>query len=216
MASREEVLSIQEQYLKEVADAIRDKDGTNGQIAPIDFPSRIRAISTTVVGEGGGLPAGGSMNQALMKNSDEDGDVRWGNVVVTFNGRSGFVFPQEGDYTADDVGAVPTYRSVNNQKLESDIWLTAEDIGAMDGGEANQKFGAIDARFDNAESSIAKNTQAINDAKNTLSTEITTKISQAKTEILSQVKAGITYGTTALVTGVSSLETGTLYVQYEV
>lgn len=211
MADREESLSVQEKYLKEVADAIRDKDGTNELIIPLDFPSRIRAISTTVVGEGGGFPAGGAINQALMKNSGEDGDVRWGNVVVTFNGRSGFVFPQEGDYTADDVGAVPTYRRVNNKELESDIWLTAEDIGALD---SNFK-GAVEARLDNAESLIQNNTVANANTQK----ELNDKILQVNTLIKdiqsAMQKSYITSGTTALVTGISPLDTGTLYVQYE-
>lgn len=209
MASREDVLSTQEMFLKDVADAIRDKDGTNELIAPVDFPSRIRAISNTVI-EGAGLPAGGEMNQALMKNSKEDGDVRWGNVVVTFNGRSGFVFPQGGDYTADDVGAVPTYRRVNNHELESDIWLTAEDVGALDSGFK----GVTEARFDNAESLIAGNAKSVSD----LQKELADQVAQLKVlinQVQSQVKTGITKGTTALVSGVSPLDTDTIYVQYE-
>lgn len=208
MAEREENLSFQEVQLKAVADAIRDKEGTNELIAPIDFPSRIRAISTAVVDN---FPVGGSINQALMKNSSEDGDVRWGNVVVTFNGRSGFVYPQEGDYTALDVGAVPTYRSVNNKALEADIWLTAEDVGALD----DSFKGAVEARFDNAESSIAKNTQSITQSKQYVDQQIAsvnTTIQQIQSDIK---KSYITYGTAALVSNVSSLETGTIYVQYE-
>lgn len=208
MASREDVLSTQETFLKEVADAIRDKEGTNELIAPVDFPSRIRAISTAVVDN---FPAGGAINQALMKNSGEDGDVRWGNVVVTFNGRSGFVFPQEGDYTADDVGAVPTYRRVNNKELESDIWLTAEDVGALD---SNFK-GAVEARFDNAESLIAGNTQAIANAQLDLDSKIVQLNTLIKDIQAAMQKPYITSGTSALVSNVSSLETGTIYVQYE-
>lgn len=64
--------------------------------------------------------------------------------VVTFNGRTGTVTPQTGDYTADmvgarpdtwtpsaaDVGAVPTTRTINSKPLSSDVTLTAEDVGA--------------------------------------------------------------------------------------
>lgn len=64
--------------------------------------------------------------------------------VTTFNGRTGAVTPQEGDYTADmvgarpdtwtpsaaDVGAVPTSRTVNGQELSQDINLTADNVGA--------------------------------------------------------------------------------------
>lgn len=64
--------------------------------------------------------------------------------VTTFNGRTGAVTPQEGDYTAGmvgarpdtwtpsaaDVGAVPTSRTVNGKALSADISLTASDVGA--------------------------------------------------------------------------------------
>ena len=64
--------------------------------------------------------------------------------VTTFNGRSGAVTPQEGDYsaemvgarasdwtpTAEDVGAVPTARTVNGKALSADITLSAGDVGA--------------------------------------------------------------------------------------
>lgn len=64
--------------------------------------------------------------------------------VVTFNGRTGAVTPQSGDYTADmvgarsntwtpsaaDVGAVPTDRTVNGKALSQNITLTADDVGA--------------------------------------------------------------------------------------
>ena len=51
--------------------------------------------------------------------------------VSSFNGRSGDVTPQSGDYTASDVGAVPTSRTVNNKVLTSDIVLTADDVNAL-------------------------------------------------------------------------------------
>ena len=64
--------------------------------------------------------------------------------VTTFNGRTGAVTPQEGDYTAamvgarasnwtptaEDVGAVPTARTVNGKALSADITLSAGDVGA--------------------------------------------------------------------------------------
>lgn len=213
MASREDVLSTQETFLKEVADAIRDKEGTNELIAPVDFPSRIRAISTAVVDN---FPAGGAINQALMKNSGEDGDVRWGNVVVTFNGRSGFVYPQEGDYTADDVGAVPTYRRVNGHELESDIWLTAEDVDALSEAQADQKFGAIDARFDNAEMLIGQSkTESVATANHYTDEQVALVKLMLEQFQSSMQKSYITYGTSALVSNISSLDTGTIYVQYE-
>lgn len=64
--------------------------------------------------------------------------------MTSFKGRTGAVTPQEGDYTADmvgarpdtwtpsaaDVGAVPTSRTVNGQELSQDINLTADNVGA--------------------------------------------------------------------------------------
>lgn len=208
MATREEVLSTQETFLKEVADAIRDKDGTNELIAPIDFPSRIRAISTAVI-EGAGLPVGGSLNQALMKNSGEDGDVRWGNVVVTFNGRSGFVYPQEGDYTADDVGAVPTYRTINSKSLESDVWLTADDVEAASKGDIQNLQFNLEAQIANAQ---LESRQGISELKSQMVTE--SSMQAAIRDYISSMNL-IRYGLTALVDNVSSLNTGTIYVQYE-
>lgn len=41
-------MSYQEDNLKAIADAIREKDGTTGTIMPLDFPDRIRAIKTGI------------------------------------------------------------------------------------------------------------------------------------------------------------------------
>ncbi len=67
--------------------------------------------------------------------------------VTSFNGRTGAVAPAQGDYTAgmigalpdttvipstaEDVGAVPTTRKINNKPLSSDVTLSATDIGAL-------------------------------------------------------------------------------------
>lgn len=91
------------------------------------------------------LPAGGTDGQILTKTAD---GVAWEDApeagVTSFKGRTGAVTPQEGDYTADmvgarpdtwmpsasDVGAVPTSRTVNGQELSQDISLTADNVGA--------------------------------------------------------------------------------------
>lgn len=73
------------------------------------------------------LPAGGTAGQVLAKTSDEDFAVEWTDVpksitiddvntaiaeavpdiiVESYNGRSGAVVPQSGDYTAEMVGAI--------------------------------------------------------------------------------------------------------------
>lgn len=51
--------------------------------------------------------------------------------VTSFKGRAGAVVPQDGDYTASQVGAVPTSRTVNGKPLSSDVTLTATDVGAL-------------------------------------------------------------------------------------
>ena len=91
------------------------------------------------------LPAGGTNGQILTKTDD---GVAWSDApdtgVTTFNGRTGAVSPQTGDYTADmvgarpntwtpsaeDVGAVPTSRTVNGKALSENISLIADDVGA--------------------------------------------------------------------------------------
>ena len=91
------------------------------------------------------LPAGGTDGQILTKTAD---GVAWEDApdtgVTSFNSRTGAVTPQEGDYTADmvgarpdtwtpsasDVGAVPTSRTVNGKALSSNITLNASDVGA--------------------------------------------------------------------------------------
>lgn len=91
------------------------------------------------------LPAGGTDGQILTKTA---GGVAWEDApeggVTSFKGRTGAVTPQEGDYTADmvgarpdtwtptasDVGAVPTSRTVNGKALSSNITLTAADVNA--------------------------------------------------------------------------------------
>lgn len=106
--------------------------------------------------DGEGVPAGGSAGQVLVKKSSIDYDTEWqtlepeggGGDVVTgvtsFAGRTGYVVPSQGDYTAEmvgarpndwfpsasDVGAVPTTRTVNGKPLSSNIELDAEDVGA--------------------------------------------------------------------------------------
>ena len=50
--------------------------------------------------------------------------------VKSFNGRTGDVVPAEGDYTAEQVGAVPTSRKVNGKILNTDITLSAKDVNA--------------------------------------------------------------------------------------
>ena len=83
--------------------------------------------------------------QGQVVGFDEDGNaVPQDAGVTSFNGRTGAVTPQSGDYTAEmvgarpstwtpsaeDVGAVPTSRTVNGKALSENISLTADDVGA--------------------------------------------------------------------------------------
>ena len=83
--------------------------------------------------------------QGQVVGFDKDGNaVPQAAGVTSFNGRTGAVTPQTGDYTAEmvgarpstwtptasDVGAVPTTRTINSKPLSSDVTLTAEDVGA--------------------------------------------------------------------------------------
>lgn len=90
-------------------------------------------------------PEGGTTGQVLTKTTDGQA---WQDApetgVVNFNGRTGAVTPQAGDYTADmvgarpdtwtptanEVGAVPTTRTVNGKALSGNIALDAADVGA--------------------------------------------------------------------------------------
>lgn len=61
---------------------------------------------------GEGIPAGGVAGQVLTKKTGTDFDTQWQDFpetgVISFNGRSGAVKPASGDYTASQVGALPT------------------------------------------------------------------------------------------------------------
>lgn len=101
------------------------------------------------------LPSGGTDGQILTKTA---GGVAWEDApdtgVTSFNSRTGAVTPQEGDYTADmvgarpdtwmpsasDVGAVPTSRTVNGKALSSNITLDADDVGALDQTSADARY----------------------------------------------------------------------------
>lgn len=65
----------------------------------------------------------------------EDGEGGSGGVE-SFNGRSGKVVPQAGDYTAEMVGSVPITRTINGKPLSSDISLAAADVGADPSGSS--------------------------------------------------------------------------------
>lgn len=102
-------------------------------------------------GGSGNVPPGGTTGQVLAKASDTDYDTQWTDQtggggtagVSSFNGRTGAVTPQAGDYTAAMVEAVPTVRTVNGKALASDISLTASDVGAITEDRVNEIISEI-------------------------------------------------------------------------
>lgn len=122
-------------------DSKQDKlNGTEDQL--VGFNSAGDAVAVAAPDP---LPTGGTEGQILTLGTD---GPEWTDPpatgVTTFNGRTGAVTPQSGDYTAEmvgarpstwtpsaaDVGAVPTTRTVNGKALSADISLTASDVGA--------------------------------------------------------------------------------------
>ncbi len=104
--------------------------GLRGQVVGFDLGGKAVPISSK--GEGG-VPSGGATGQALVKRSDTDYDTEWQDQnggVTSFNTREGAVVPQKGDYTAEQVGAVPTSRTVNGKALSANITLSASDVKA--------------------------------------------------------------------------------------
>lgn len=67
-------------------------------------------------------------------------------------------------YTADDVGAVPTSRTVNGKALSSNITLSASDVGADVAGSANTALESANSYTDSAISTIKPMTNAEVDA----------------------------------------------------
>lgn len=70
------------------------------------------------------------------------------NGVESFNGRKGAVVPASGDYTADQIGAVPTSRKINGKTLDADLTLTAADVGAATTAYVDGKIGDIASVLD--------------------------------------------------------------------
>ena len=85
--------------------------------------------------------------------------------VTSFNGRSGAVTPQNGDYTAAMVGGVPNSRTVNSKALSSDIVLSASDINADPAGSATSALNSAKSYTDTL-------VGAINSALDTINGEV--------------------------------------------
>lgn len=121
--------------------------GTEDQLVGFNSAGEAVAVEKPTAADVGAMPAvtGGTAGQVLTKT---EAGQEWQNPpdtgVTTFNGRTGAVTPQAGDYTAEmvgarpstwtptasDVGAVPTTRTINSKPLSSNVTLTADDVGA--------------------------------------------------------------------------------------
>lgn len=142
--------------------------------------------------------------------------------VTSFKGRKGTVTPQNGDYTADmvgarpntwtpsasDVGAVPTSRTVNGKALSNNITLGASDVGAVPTSRTvNGK--ALTGNISLAASDVG----AVPTSRTVNGKSLNSNISLSASDVGAAPQ--YTYGTTDLTAGSSTLATGTLYFVYE-
>ena len=147
--------------------------------------------------------------------------------VVSFKGRVGAVVPQAGDYTAAQVGAVPTSRTVNGKALSSNITLSASDVGARPSSwtPTAADVGAVAAGGTAAAASRLSTARTIRTnlaSASAASFDGTASVTPGVTGILPVSNGGtgkstalITCGTTDLTAGSSALATGCIYLVYE-
>ena len=116
-----------------------------------------------VAGGGGGsgtgnVPPGGTTGQVLAKASDTDYDTQWTDQtghggtagVSSFNGRTGAVTPQAGDYTAAMVGAVPAGQGGVGRSM------AGETVKLSDGTSVTAGTGAeIFNSYENSDKNLA-------------------------------------------------------------
>ena len=96
-------------------------------------------------------------------------------------------------HTAAQVGAVPTTRKVNGKALSADVTLAAADVGAAAAGHSHAASGVT---------------------AGTLAGKVNANASAAGTLTAAQVR-DISVGTAGLTPGTSALVTGSLYFVYE-
>lgn len=106
--------------------------------------------------------------------------------VTSFEGRTGAVTAQEGDYTAAMVGAVPTTRKVNGKALSADV-----EIGAGDVSYDNSETSAI-ITGDNVQSAIDQLFTSVSNGKSLIAGAITDKgVSTSASDSFQQMAANI-------------------------
>lgn len=88
------------------------------------FDEMLKGKQDKLAGTQGQVVGFDSDGKAVAQDAPDTG-------VTTFKGRKGAVMPQTGDYTAEQVGAVPTTRTVNGKPLGGDIILGASDVSAL-------------------------------------------------------------------------------------
>lgn len=101
-------MSIQEEKLLAIADAIREKDGSTGEIAADDFPDRIRAISPGVKSFNGRtgdvVPATGDYTAAQVGALSLSGGTIIGEVHLSgssriqYDSNGPFIYPGSSSY----------------------------------------------------------------------------------------------------------------------
>lgn len=108
---------------KDGQDGAPGKDGVSPTVAVTDIPSGHRVTITD---------ADGSKSFDVLDGTDGTGGETTAGVT-SFNGRDGDVTPQEGDYTAAMVGALPAGTSIPSKTsdLENDSgFATTEEVTA--------------------------------------------------------------------------------------
>lgn len=107
--------------------------------------TELESKQDTLTGTQGQIVGFDSSGNAVAQAAPDTG-------VTTFNGRTGAVVPANGDYTAAQVGAVPTTRTINSKSLDANITLSASDVGAATMTDVNNAIstaitGAINASY---------------------------------------------------------------------
>lgn len=144
--------------------------GKKGQIVGFDDAGKPVAQDASSGGGGetsNGLPAGGAAGQVLAKKTAEDYDAQWVDPpegggetdgVSSFNGRSGAVMPQPGDYTAENISFTPGtgMTAENVQSAITELFMSVSEGKAQIASAITDKGvqTSADASFDTMQANI--------------------------------------------------------------
>lgn len=144
--------------------------GKKGQIVGFDDAGKPVAQDAPSGGGGetsNGLPAGGAAGQVLAKKTAEDYDAQWVDPpegggetdgVSSFNGRSGAVMPQSGDYTAENISFTPGtgMTAENVQSAITELFMSVSEGKAQIASAITDKGvqTSADASFDTMQANI--------------------------------------------------------------